>query len=42
MDIGSTNGITVNGERLEKGKSHYLCDGDVICLGDLEAHIYFE
>lgn len=42
MDIGSTNGVAVNGELLSAGKSHYLCDGDVIHLGDLEAHIYFE
>lgn len=42
MDIGSTNGVTINGEKLAQGKSHYLCDGDVIRLGDLEAHIYFE
>ena len=42
MDIGSTNGVAVNGDLLAPGKSHYLCDGDVIHLGDLEAHIYFE
>ncbi len=41
-DIGSTNGVAINGSLLSPGKSHYLCDGDVIHLGDLEAHIYFE
>lgn len=42
LDMGSTNGVAVNGELLAPGRPHYLCDSDVIHLGELEAHIYFE
>ncbi len=32
-DLGSANGIQVNGENLLE---RILCDGDVICIGDFE------
>lgn len=41
-DMGSTNGLYLNGNRIKELQSEIMCDGDELHLGDLIAHIYFE
>jgi pSer/pThr/pTyr-binding forkhead associated (FHA) protein len=41
-DVGSTNGLYLNGMEIPTQKSRVLCDGDELHLGELVAHIYFE
>lgn len=33
VDVGSSNGVTVNGARLVRGTERILREGDEICLG---------
>ncbi|MDW8172573.1 MAG: FHA domain-containing protein [Anaerolineae bacterium] len=42
MDIGSSNGTFLNGQRLLPNQPRVLRDGDEIRLGRLVAHIYFK
>jgi pSer/pThr/pTyr-binding forkhead associated (FHA) protein len=35
-DLGSSNGVVVNGTRLETGQSHPLVPGDIVALGGVE------
>ncbi len=35
-DIGSTNGSSINGTKLEIGQGHPVADGDVLRIGELE------
>lgn len=41
-DMGSTNGLYLNGTRVKALQSEILCDEDELHLGDLMAQIYFE
>ena len=41
-DMGSTNGLYLNGDLIPAQQSQILCDGDELHLGELVAHIYFE
>ena len=40
-DLGSENGIYLNGERIGTGKSHFLRDRDTLLLGKLKLLVYF-
>jgi len=42
MDIGSSNGTYLNGQRLPTNQPRILRDGDEVRLGKLIAHIYFK
>jgi len=42
MDIGSSNGTFLNGQRLMPNQPRVLRDGDEVRLGRLVAHIYFK
>lgn len=42
LDLGSSNGTYLNGQRLVKDQPRVLRDGDEIRLGKLVAHIYFK
>jgi pSer/pThr/pTyr-binding forkhead associated (FHA) protein len=41
-DIGSSNGIFLNGRRLLMGKAYPLCHGDEVILGRLVTNVYFD
>jgi len=41
-DVGSTNGLYLNGNQIPTETSQILCDGDELHLGELVVHIYFE
>lgn len=41
MDIGSSNGTYLNGQRLPPNQPRVLRDGDEMRLGKLVAHVYF-
>lgn len=40
-DVGSKNGTTLNGERLNLGKEYPLKDKDRIIIGDFEIHFHY-
>ena len=40
-DLGSKNGIILNGTKLEKDEEMYLSDGDVFCIGDTSFKVSF-
>lgn len=42
VDMGSSNGTHLNGQRLMRDQPRVLRDGDEIRLGKLVAHIYFK
>lgn len=42
VDLGSSNGTFLNGQRLVQDQPRILRDGDEIRLGKLVAHIYFK
>lgn len=42
IDIGSSNGTYLNGQRLLPNQPRVLRDGDEVRLGKLVAHIYFK
>jgi hypothetical protein len=42
VDMGSSNGTHLNGQRLMRDQPRVLRDGDEIRLGKLIAHIYFK
>ncbi|MCS7071755.1 MAG: FHA domain-containing protein, partial [Anaerolinea sp.] len=42
VDMGSSNGTHLNGQRLIPDQPRVLRDGDEIRLGKLVAHIYFK
>lgn len=42
IDLGSSNGTYLNGQRLTANQPRVLRDGDEIRLGKLVAHIYFK
>ena len=42
VDLGSTNGTQLNGQRLLPNQPRVLRDGDEIRLGKLSFHIYFK
>ena len=42
VDLASTNGTYVNGERLNPREPHLLADGDTIRLGLFELKIYYQ
>ena len=42
IDLGSSNGTHLNGQRLAPEQPRVLRDGDEIRLGELVAHIYFK
>lgn len=42
VDLASTNGTYLNGERLDPREPHLLRDGDRICLGLFELRIYYQ
>lgn len=42
MDMGSSNGTHLNGQRLIPDQPRVLRDGDEIRLGKLVAHVYFK
>ncbi len=41
-DVGSSNGIYINGKRLREGQSYVLCDGDEVIFGRLVTNFYFD
>lgn len=41
-DVGSSNGIYVNGKRLREGQSYVVCDGDEVIFGRLVTNFYFD
>ena len=42
IDLGSSNGTHLNGQRLAPEQPRVLRDGDEIRLGELVAHVYFK
>ncbi|MGJ3240429.1 MAG: FHA domain-containing protein [Anaerolineae bacterium] len=42
LDVGSSNGTYLNGQRLLPNQPRVLRDGDEVRLGKLVAHIYFK
>jgi pSer/pThr/pTyr-binding forkhead associated (FHA) protein len=42
IDLGSTNGTHLNGQRLTPNQPRVLRDGDEIRMGRLVFHIYFK
>jgi pSer/pThr/pTyr-binding forkhead associated (FHA) protein len=42
VDMGSSNGTHLNGQRLRPDQPRVLRDGDEVRLGKLVAHIYFK
>lgn len=42
MDLGSSNGTYINGQRLVPNQPRVLRDGDEVRLGKLVVHIYFK
>lgn len=42
IDLHSTNGTTLNANRLQAGKPYAVTNGDEIRFGDLLVHIFFE
>lgn len=42
MDVGSSNGTYLNGQRLVPNQPRILRDGDEVRLGKLIAHVYFK
>lgn len=41
VDMDSSNGVYINGERCDPGEAYALFDGDELHFGELIAHIYF-
>ena len=41
MDLGSKNGTTLNGNKLEPDEEIYIKDGDIFCIGDTKIRISF-
>jgi len=41
QDVGSSNGTSINGERIHTGKPYILCDGDEVRLGSLCLAVVF-
>lgn len=39
QDLDSSNGTTINGQRLMPRERHEIKDGDTICLGKLSIHV---
>lgn len=42
LDLGSSNGTSVNGKRLPANQPRVLQDGDEIAFGELAARVYFK
>lgn len=40
-DLGSKNGIVLNGKKLDKDEEMYLADGDIFCIGDTKFKVSF-
>ena len=41
VDMDSSNGVYINGDRCDPGEAYALLDGDELHLGELIAHVYF-
>ncbi|QQS33067.1 MAG: FHA domain-containing protein [Acidobacteriota bacterium] len=41
-DTGSTNGTTINGERIDYGKTVSMERGGIVCVGDITVEVTFE
>lgn len=41
IDLGSKNGVTLNGQKLEMDEELFIKDGDTFCIGDTQLRISF-